>query len=193
MHARAKTFKQLVAEAKAKHAVLTFGRFQPPTIGHEKLVGVLADTAKRKGGTPFLFPSRTNAKKKNPLTPKAKVKFLKSVFPQVTVVDDAGSKTIFQALEYLVNKGFKTATIVVGGDRIGEFEKTVVPYTKQIGMDNIDFVGAGARDPDATGVRACPLLNYGRLPEVTSTPLDLVCQEHPRKIQRCFTMRFERS
>ena len=86
-----KTFKQLVAEAKAKHAVLTFGRFQPPTIGHEKLVGVLADTAKRKGGTPFLFPSRTNDKKKNPLTPKAKVKFLKSVFPQVTIVDDAGS------------------------------------------------------------------------------------------------------
>ena len=147
-----KTFKQLLSEAKAQHAVLTFGRFQPPTVGHEKLVGVLAATAKRKGGTPFLFPSRTNDKKKNPLTPKAKVKFLKRVFPQVTVVDDAGSRTIFEALDYLVKKGFKTATIVVGGDRIGEFEKTVVPYTDKIGMDNIDFVGAGARDPDATGV-----------------------------------------
>ena len=66
-----KRFGQFV-EAKSKTAVFTFGRFNPPTIGHQKLLQAVLRTAKSEGGKPFIFGSHSQDKKKNPLSYKEK-------------------------------------------------------------------------------------------------------------------------
>jgi RimK family alpha-L-glutamate ligase len=137
---------------KEKSAVLTFGRFQPPTIGHEKLVNAVMSTAKKLGADSFIFPSRTQDKKKNPLQIKDKVKFLRKFFPRVRIVDDRNAKTIFNAMESLVKKGYTDITLVVGGDRVEEFKKTITPYVDEMGLNSFDVVSAGERDPDLSDV-----------------------------------------
>ena len=74
--------RTLLRGQKEKSAVLTFGRFQPPTTGHGKLVDAVLSTAKKLGADAFIFPSRTQDKKKNPLQTKDKVKFLRKFFPR---------------------------------------------------------------------------------------------------------------
>lgn len=152
--------KVLLRSQKEKSAVLTFGRFQPPTIGHEKLVDAVLSVSKKLGADAFVFPSRTQDKKKNPLSAKDKVYFLRKSFKKVEVVDNANVDTVFNALYYLRERGYTKITLVVGGDRVAEFKKTITPYLnhkdpkKSLGIDpsNFDIVSAGERDPDATDV-----------------------------------------
>ena len=136
-----------------KSAVLSFGRFNPPTTGHAKLVDAIASVAKKTKATPFLFPSRSQDGKRNPLPVKDKVGFLRTAFGRkVTVVDEEAAKTIFNALESLVEKGYTNITLVVGSDRVSEFQKTITPYIEEMGINNFLVVSAGERDPDATDV-----------------------------------------
>ena len=144
--------RSLLRGQKEKSAVLTFGRFQPPTTGHEKLVDAVQSTAKKLGADAFVFPSRTNDKKKNPLTPKEKVFYMKQAFPRVKIVDNAQAKTVFKAIESLVRKNYTKITLVVGGDRVDEFKKTIAPYVDDMGVKEFDVVSAGERDPDAADV-----------------------------------------
>lgn len=144
--------RSLLRGQKEKSAVLTFGRFQPPTTGHEKLVDAVQSTAKKLGADAFVFPSRTNDKKKNPLTPKEKVFYMKRAFPRVKIVDDRNAKTVFKAIESLVKRNYTKITLVVGGDRVDEFKKTIAPYIDEMGVKDFEVVSAGQRDPDATDV-----------------------------------------
>ena len=144
--------RTLLRGQKEKSAVLTFGRFQPPTTGHGKLVDAVLSTAKKLGADAFIFPSRTQDKKKNPLQTKDKVKFLKKFFPRARIVNDKNAKTVFKAIESLVKKNYTDITLVVGGDRVDEFKKTIAPYVDEMGLKKFQVVSAGERDPDATDV-----------------------------------------
>ena len=144
--------RTLLRGQKEKSAVLTFGRFQPPTTGHGKLVDAVLSTAKKLGADAFIFPSRTQDKKKNPLQTKDKVKFLRKFFPRARVIDDKNAKTVFKAIESLVKKNYTDITLVVGGDRVDEFKKTIAPYVDEMGVKKFQVVSAGKRDPDATDV-----------------------------------------
>ena len=92
-----KTFSNFLSEAKEKSCTFTFGRFNPPTTGHEKLVKKL--TSIGKGTDVLLFSSHSNDKKKNPLTHKDKVKYLKKFFGRIVV--DANVRTVFEIANFL--------------------------------------------------------------------------------------------
>ncbi len=137
-------------------AVIVFGRFNPPTIGHEKLLKAAATQAKREDADLAIYPSRTQDKKKNPLDPKTKIGFMKSMFPdyEENIFDDNNAKTIFDVLTAKYAAGYKSVTIMVGQDRLAEFQGLAQKYNGSdlYAFDEIKVVSAGARDPDADDV-----------------------------------------
>ena len=148
-----KTYRKFINEAKGNTAVFSFGRMNPPTVGHGKLIAKVVSVAKKEKATAMIFPSKTEDSKKNPLSFKMKVKVLKDVFGNV-INTDTSIKTPFDVLEKLNNDKFEKVVFVVGSDRVNEFKKNMSKYVDS-DLDNIkDFsvVSAGDRDPDAEGV-----------------------------------------
>jgi hypothetical protein len=134
---------------------IAFGRFNPPTIGHQQLMDVAAQSSAADGGDYLIYPSRSQDKKKNPLDPDTKVSYMRKMFPTHSerIVNDANTKTIFDVLKKAHNDGYTNVRIVGGADRVKEFEKLSNNYNGQLyAFDNIEVVSAGERDPDAKGV-----------------------------------------
>ena len=135
---------------------LAFGRFNPPTIGHEQLMNVAADAAKQDDdGEYLIFPSRTQDKKKNPLDPDTKISYMQRMYPAhaKNIVNNPETKTIFDVLKQAHNDGYTNVRIVGGADRVKEFEKLSGNYNgKLYAFDNIEVVSSGDRDPDAKGM-----------------------------------------
>jgi hypothetical protein len=135
---------------------IAFGRFNPPTIGHQQLMDVAAQSASQdKDGEYLIFPSRSQDKKKNPLDPDTKIGYMQKFYPQHAgnIVNDANTKTIFDVLKMAHNNGYAGVRIIGGADRVKEFEKLSNQYNGQLyNFDNIEVVSAGDRDPDAKGV-----------------------------------------
>lgn len=141
-------------EAKGKTVVFTFGRMNPPTTGHAKLIKKVMLVAKRVGGMPIVYPSKTEDNKKNPLSFKLKVSVLRDVFGDVIDINTR-IKTPFDVLDSLNKKKVNKVVFVVGSDRVNEFKKNMQSHIDKH-LDNItDFsvVSAGERDPDASGVK----------------------------------------
>jgi RimK family alpha-L-glutamate ligase len=145
-------------ELNTAGAVLTFGRFNPPTSGHELLVNKVLTEAKKRGADNFIFASHSKDKRKNPLDSKTKTNYMKTFFRNANVMYNPSIRTIFDAIGYLADQGYKEITVVVGGDRVDEFEKTIRPYVnhpdpdKSFDLNSFKVVSAGRRDPDATDV-----------------------------------------
>lgn len=140
-------------EAKEKVAVFAFGRMNPPTEGHAKLIKAVMVYAKKERGIPMVFPSKTEDKKKNPLSFKTKVKVLKDVFGSI-INTDRTIKTPFEVVEKLNDQNYSKVVLVVGQDRVKEFQKRMGDYVAS-DLENIKefkVVSAGDRDPDAEGV-----------------------------------------
>ena len=134
---------------------ITFGRFNPPTIGHERLIEKVAKEAKSNGGEYRIYPSRSQDPKKNPLDPGTKIKFMRLAYPDHAnaIVDSDDMRTIFDVLSALDNDGYSSVNIVVGGDRVSEFNSLATKYNgKLYTFDDIKVTSAGGRDPDAEGV-----------------------------------------
>ena len=135
---------------------LAFGRFNPPTIGHEQLMNVARDAAKKdKDGQYMIFPSRTQDKKKNPLDPDTKIAYMQRMYPDHAdnIVNDPETKTIFDVLKMAHNDGYTNVRIIGGADRVKEFDKLSGNYNgKLYAFDNIEVVSSGDRDPDAKGM-----------------------------------------
>ena len=134
---------------------IAFGRFNPPTIGHQQLMDVAAQSAEADGGDYLIYPSRSQDKKKNPLDPDTKISYMRKMFPAHSerIVNDAGNKTIFDVLKKAHNDGYANVRIVGGSDRVKEFEKLSNNYNGQLyAFDAIEVVSSGERDPDAKGV-----------------------------------------
>ncbi len=141
-------------EGEDKTAVFSFGRMNPPTTGHGKLIKKVMSVAKKVGGIPMIYPSKTEDKKKNPLTYKTKIAVLTNVFGDI-INTDTTIKSPFDVLEYLNDEKFSKVVFVVGSDRVAEFKKNMSKFVDS-DLDNIkDFsvVSAGDRDPDAEGVK----------------------------------------
>ena len=134
---------------------VAFGRFNPPTIGHQQLMDTAAAASQADGGDYLIYPSRSQDKKKNPLDPDTKISYMRQMFPTHSerIVNDAANKTIFDVLKKAHNDGYTNVRIVGGSDRVKEFEKLSNNYNGQLyAFDAIEVVSSGDRDPDAKGV-----------------------------------------
>ena len=134
---------------------ITFGRFNPPTIGHERLLDKVAREAKTSGGEYRIYPSRSEDPKKNPLDAGTKIKYMRQAYPDHAnaIVDSPDMRTIFDVLSAIDNDGYSSVNIVVGGDRVSEFNSLAQKYNGDLyTFDEIKVVSAGGRDPDAEGV-----------------------------------------
>ena len=148
-----------MTEKKGDTAVFTFGRFNPPTVGHEKLITAVQSVARQKGGDFFVYPSHSQDPKKNPLSQPQKIKYMKKMFPKYkrNIVASTG-KTALAIASELYSKGYTNLVMVVGSDRVQEFQRILDRYNGEdkahgfYDYDKIEVVSAGERDPDAEGV-----------------------------------------
>lgn len=150
-------FKQFLVEEE-KTVYFTFGRMNPPTTGHEKLMNELA---KKSGNNPYrIYLTQSNDKKKNPLDYTYKIKTVRKFFPKHArqVMLDKKVKSVFDVATNLYREGFKNISMVVGSDRVNEFKTLLDKYNGQksrhglYNFKKINVVSAGERDPDAEDV-----------------------------------------
>ena len=104
-----KTLKRFISEAKNKPVVFAFGRFNPPTTGHAKLVDVLNRLAKKVGGDAMVFTSHSNDKKKNPLNHKQKVNYLRKFFGKKVKVQMSVQELYLKSQTHYTVKGIEVS------------------------------------------------------------------------------------
>ena len=143
------------AEVEKTKGTLTiaFGRFNPPTTGHEKLLDTVASSSDKDDY--MIVPSRSQDQKKNPLDADTKVSVMQKMFPKHKnkIVNDANNRTIFDVLKKAHTDGYANVRIVGGGDRVKEFDKLANDYNgKLYQFDNLEVMSAGDRDPDSDDV-----------------------------------------
>ena len=152
-----KNFTQYLIE-EDREVYFTFGRMNPPTIGHGKVMDVLA---KKSGKSDYkVYVSQSQNPKKDPLSYTDKVKHVRKMFPKHArqVMLDKDVKSVFDIAVKLYDQGYTKINMVVGADRIREFDVLLNKYngTKArhgfYNFKKINIVSAGERDPDATGV-----------------------------------------
>ncbi len=139
--------------ASAETLTIVFGRFNPPTIGHEKLLQAAEKAA--IGGELKIYPSRTNDPKKNPIDPDMKISYMKKMFPdyEEQIINDPEMVSIFNVLVTAAEDGYKNINIIVGADRQAEFENLANKYNGELyDFKEIRVISAGVRDADAEGV-----------------------------------------
>ncbi len=132
---------------------IAFGRFNPPTVGHGKLLSAAEKAA--AGEDLKIYPSRSQDAKKNPLDPDMKISFMKKMFPDFSevIINDDDMRSIFDVLVAADESGYKNVNIIVGSDRQAEFENLATKYNGELyNFDNIRVISAGVRDADAEGV-----------------------------------------
>ena len=151
-------FSQFLVEEE-KTVFFTFGRMNPPTIGHEKLLDTLS---KKSGRNPYrIYLSQSQDKNKNPLHYKDKIKHVRKMFPKHarSVMVNTKVRTAIEALTSLYDEGFKRVTMVVGSDRVNEFDILMNKYNGKksrhgfYNFEKIMAISAGERDPDAEGAK----------------------------------------
>jgi len=150
------SFKNYLVEEE-KTVYFTFGRMNPPTIGHEKLLDAISKAA---GSNPYkIYLSQSQDADKNPLAYKEKVKIARKMFPRHArnILVDRGAKNLLEVASKLYESGFKNIVGVVGSDRIREFDTRIKKYNGVKGrhgfynFEKITIISAGDRDPDADG------------------------------------------
>ena len=149
------SFKE-ITEAKDKGVTFTFGRFNPPTVGHMKLAAKMKSVA--RGHDVQIFTSHTTDKKKNPLTNKQIRQFMNPMLPKGIDVQKADAKTVFDVVTNLHDQGYEHIQMVVGSDRIKEFNNLLNKYNGvkarhgYYKFKTIKVISAGERDPDSKGI-----------------------------------------
>jgi FAD synthase len=140
-----------LTEAKNDTVVFTFGRFNPPTIGHQKLAEKVQAVAENlPNADHVVYLSQTQKPGKDPLSWKDKISLFKKMFPSVNVSTDTSIKNPYLALEAL-GKKYDNVIMVVGSDRVERFKGDMQKYLAEWGIKNFDVISAGERDPDAEG------------------------------------------
>ena len=151
-----KTIKELLRKGvgRKQTVVFAFGRMNPPTIGHQKLIDRVITMAKRLKGLPVLYVSATQDRRKNPLSVKQKIDYLKKMYPVgIQILPATGrERTFMEILKNRFDKKYTDVYMIAGSDRVAEFKRLTKQYNgKDYNFDTIEVVSAGARDPDATG------------------------------------------
>lgn len=145
-----KKYRQLIKELPSKKVVMAFGRFQPPTTGHELLVNAVKKIALAQKADHIIFASRTQDKKSNPLPVDRKVYYLKRMFPKTNFVAANEEIRTFMEAAKMLSKKYKNLVMIAGSDRIPEYKKLLDKYNGDVfTFDTIEVVSAGERDPDA--------------------------------------------
>lgn len=153
-----KSFSDYVTESRGD-VTIVFGRFNPPTSGHEKLFEALKKAS--RGGTYRIYASKSQDPKKNPLEFKEKVKFLRKMFPKHArnIMADSDTRTVIEVAVKLYEQGFTKLSMVAGSDRIKEFEILLNKYNGVKARHgfyqfegSIRVISAGERDPDSDEV-----------------------------------------
>jgi hypothetical protein len=148
-----KTQPEQGQEKEAPTLTIVFGRFNPPTVGHDKTFNMAKKVS--VGGDLKIYPSRTQDPKKNPLSPEVKIHYMRKMFPQYedNIIDDPDMKTIFNVLVTAAEEGYGNVNIVCGSDRQAEFENLAQKYNGDLyNFELIRVISAGVRDADAEGV-----------------------------------------
>ena len=148
---------EVFKEKSRKSVAFCFGRMNPPTIGHARLLNTTARAS--AGGDYYIFLSHTQDSKKNPLDYNTKVDFVKSMYPQHAEHVSYGSlRTIMEIMEFLYHQNYTDVTYVCGNDRLPAFKELLNKYNGVEGgkiyykFNSIDIVSSGPRDPDDDGV-----------------------------------------
>lgn len=145
-----KQFRQLIKELPSKKIVFAFGRFQPPTTGHELLVNAVKKIASAQKADHVIYASRTQDKKSNPLPVDRKVYYLKRMFPNTNFVAANDEVRTFIEAAKALNKKYKNLVMVAGSDRVPDYKKFLDKYNgTEFKFDTIEVVSAGERDPDS--------------------------------------------
>jgi hypothetical protein len=134
-----------------KGIVIVLGRFNPPSKNHEQLLKAGLTNAKRMGYEYRIYPSRIQDGQTNPLSPKTKISLMRMIFNEYSdyIVDSEETKTVFDALISVYNDGYTDVTLVVGQDRLGEFQSLVHKGEGQdYKFNNMQVISAGIKDPD---------------------------------------------
>jgi len=155
-------------EAVNKSFAFTFGRFNPPTIGHEKLIRTVAS----QGMDYKIFLSRSQDSVKNPLSPSDKLKYMTKMFRNyASHIMVMPSNMVLELATKIYNMGYRNVTMVVGSDRVAEFKSILNRYNDEknrhgyYNFEKINIISAGERDPDeegVTGMSASKLRDYAR-------------------------------
>ena len=150
-----KTYTQFLKEAKKeKTAVVTFGRMNPPTIGHQKLVDNVLRVAKQNSADPFVFLSHTQKKDKDPLDYNTKIAIAGKAFGKVVKKDTVNNP--FDVVYKMRDEGYTHVFFVAGSDRVPQYNAMFKKYAghpdpeKDIGVE-LQVISAGDRDPDSDG------------------------------------------
>jgi hypothetical protein len=148
-------------------AVFAFGRFNPPTIGHEKLIQKVQSMTKQVNGKGYVFLAHTGGTQKDPIDFQTKLSYLRQHFQADKSLSfgDQRANTIIKVMKVLQAEGRTRVIMIAGDDRVMQFQKLLNQYNGQptkagnveYKFDEIQVVSAGQRDPDAediTGVSA---------------------------------------
>lgn len=151
------SFKSYLQES-TKEITIAWGRLNPPTIGHEKLINA---AAKNSGSGEYrIYITQTQNKKTDPLSHSEKIKYARKMFPRHarSIIDDKSIKTLFDLFGKLYAEGFRHLKLIAGSDRVPEYERLIAKYNgkeqpagRYYNFETYKVVSAGARDPDAAG------------------------------------------
>lgn len=137
---------------KEKQLTIVFGRFNPPTVGHEKLLQKAAEVS--AGGDLKIYPSRAQDSTKNPLNPPQKIKYMRKMFPEFkdNIINNDEMRTIFDVLVRANEDGYTKINLVVGANRTSEFDRLSSQYNGSLyDFTELNVIPSDSRDPDAVG------------------------------------------
>ena len=146
---------RVVGEAldKGNTLVFAFGRFNPPTVGHAKLMSKVITEARTNNANHIVYASASTDKRSNPLDVNTKVKFMKKMFPKNNIKAAGGNERTFMEILKFFDKMYGKIIMIAGSDRVSEFQKLSDKYNgKDYNYKSIKLVSSGERDPDAEGV-----------------------------------------
>jgi phosphopantetheine adenylyltransferase len=148
---KAKQVEPIKEPKSAKTVTVVFGRFNPPSKGHQKLLDKAAEIA--SDGDFFIYPSRAQDNSKNPLEPNSKIRFMERIFPEYKkqIKDNPDIVSIFDALVAFSEDNYKVVNIVTGANKMSEFDRLATQYNgKMYDFDEINVIPSDSTDPDYT-------------------------------------------
>jgi biotin operon repressor len=138
---------------KGNTLVFAFGRFNPPTVGHAKLMSRVITEARKNNANHIVYASASTDRRSNPLDVNTKVRFMKKMFPANNIKAAGGNQRTFMEILKFFNKMYGNIIMIAGSDRVSEFQKLANAYNgRDYNYKSIRLVSSGERDPDAEGV-----------------------------------------
>ena len=156
-----------------KKVVFIFGRFQVPTKGHAEMIHFGASYAKRIGAEFRVYTSKSHDPNKNPLPYQQKLLFLRQLFPGINIVDDPNATTAFAICRQLSDQGIEDVTMITGGDRVAEFQRSIGKYvmdkknphfdkTKNYAFKKFNVINSGERKAGISGTDMRKYIKAGK-------------------------------